>query len=361
MVVGAIRKDKRVKISEFRDHLTRSLPKRKRTLAVGKPGVGKSQAFSDACRELGWEYIPICSPLQSPVKIGGYPRPPSEEGGDATHALFDGIARAFRADKKTLLLFDDLGMAGGETLKAIVDLIQFGRIDGKTLPDCVTVAGATNDVGHGADVQGLIEPLKTRWHTILNVENTLEDFLVYGLAKGFPPDMLAFIRNAPDALHDWKPSKSMAVDGACPRTWEYVADWINDGIDEPEVIGGCVGKGRATQYLAFRRLVNELPDIDSCLMDPKGATVPENPSARLLIAQALAGRITANNFGQVVTYLGRMPRMFQAFAVRDAFKAEAARRRDKTLPDGWKQLASSRNYTAWAVSEEGKDVMSAVS
>jgi hypothetical protein len=56
-----------------------------------------------------------------------------------------------------------------------------------------------------------------------------------------------------------------------------------------------------------------------------------------------------------------MPRMFQAFAVRDAFKAEAARRRDKTLPDGWKQLASSRDYTAWAVSEEGKDVMSAVS
>lgn len=348
-----------MRIGEFSAFLEKALPKRRRVLGVGKPGVGKTFTFGQVCSRLGWDFIPLCAPLQSPVKIGGYPRPPAEAGGDAEHALFDGIARAFRSTKPTLLLFDDLGMAGGETLKAIVDLVQFGRIDNRTLPDCVTVGGATNDVGHGADVQGLIEPLKTRWHTILNIETHVDDVVGYGLANGWPADLCAFLRNAPDALHDWKPSKSMSIDGACPRGWEYAAQWVNDGIDDSEVLAGCVGKGRATQYLAFRRLLNELPDVDALLMDPEGAMVPENPSARFLVAMALSAKMTQGNFGRCVAYLRRCPAMFRAFSIRDAFRAQSNRRRDGMLPKGWKMIEGSRDFTAWVVSADGKEIMSA--
>lgn len=350
-----------MRIGEYMTLLERALPKGRRILAVGKPGVGKSFTHRQVCRRLGWNYIPICSPLQSPVKIGGYPRPPSEEGADATHCLFDGIARAFRATVPTYLVFDDLGMAGGETLKAIVDLIQFGRIDGRTLPDCVVIGGATNDVGHGADVQGLIEPLKTRWHTIVNIDTHVDDAVNYGLANDWPADLLAFLRNTPDALHDWKPSKSMSVDGACPRGWEYVAGWIGDGIDDSEVIAGCVGKGRATQYLAFRELMNDLPDVDQVLMDPDRAPVPENPSAQWLVSMALAAKMTAGNFGQARKYLNRLPAMFRAFSIRDAFRAEETRRAEKTLPKGWSALSSSRDFTAFAVSPDGKEILMSAS
>lgn len=350
-----------MKIQEFGDLLEKALPRKKRVLAVGKPGVGKSFMHAQACRRLGFDYIPICSPLQSPVKIGGYPRPPVEAEGEATHALFDGIARAFKATKPTYLVFDDLGMAGGETLKAIVDLVQFGRIDNRTLPDCVVVGGATNDVGHGADVQGLIEPLKTRWHAIVQVETDVDDVVGYGLAAGWPADLCGFLRNSPVALHDWKPSKSMSIDGACPRGWEYVAGWINDGIDDPEVISGCVGKGRATEYLAFRSLVNDLPDIDALLLDPDSAPVPENPGAQFLVSATLSSRMTAGNMGACLKYLGRLPSMMRAFSIRDAFRMESNRRKDKTLPKDWKPLSGSRDFTAFAVSADGKAIMSAAS
>lgn len=346
-------------IDSFQDLLRKALPKRKRVLAVGKVGVGKTDSFNTVCNELNWDFIPICAPLQSPVKIGGYPRPPATPDGDASHALFDGIARAMRATKPTLLLFDDLGMAGGETLKAIVDLVQFGRIDSRTLPDCVTVAGATNDVGHGADVQGLIEPLKTRWHTIVNVETSIDAVVAHGLARGWPADLLAYLRNDPQTLHDHKPSKSMSVDGACPRGWSYVAGWINDDIDDPEVIAGCVGKGAATKYLAFRGLIGQLPDIDQVLIDPAGTTVPENPSAQLLVSMTLAHRMNQGNFGRIMIYLQRLGAPLRAYCVRDAFRAEAARQREKTLPKDWKPLAGSRDFSAWAVSSDGKDVMAA--
>lgn len=348
-----------MRITEYQSLLEKGLPKKRRILAVGKPGVGKTASARAVAERLGWNFIGICCPLQSPVKIGGYPRPPAVEGGDASHCLFDGIAKAFRAELPTLLFWDDLGMAGGETLKALVEMIQFGKIDGRYLPDCVVQCGATNDVGHGADVQGLIEPLKTRWHTIVNVETTVDDVVHYGLANGWPSDLCAFLRNAPDAVHDWKPSKSMSIDGACPRGWEYAAQWINDGIDDAEVIGGCVGKGRATQYLSFRELINDLPDVDECLRNPEGSPVPENPSAKWLVAMALASRMDGATFGQAVRYLNRLPAMFRAFSIRDAFKSEEARRKDKKLPANHKSLISSRDFTAWAVSNDGRDVMSA--
>lgn len=348
-----------MKISEFSEILERAIPLKRRVLAVGKPGIGKTFVHRQVCGRLGWDYIGLCSPLQSPVKVGGYPRPPAEPGGDASHALFDGIAQAFRATKPTYLVFDDLGMANGETLKAIVDLVQFGRIDNRTLPDCVVIGGATNDIGHGADVQGLIEPLKTRWHTIINVEPSVDDLVRYGLSKGWPSCLLAFLRNSPAALHDWKPSKSMSVDGACPRGWEYVAEWINGGIADPEVLAGCVGKPRASEYLAFRGLINELPDVDSVLIDPEGAPVPENPSAKWLVSMALASRMSGGNFGQCVKYLTRLPQMFRAFAIRDAVKSENMRRREGALPKGYQPIHAAPDFTAWTTSEDGQDIMSA--
>lgn len=350
-----------MRINAFGQFYERALVKRKRVCAVGKPGTGKTFEFMRCAAAAGFDYIGVSSPTLSPVKVHGYPRAPKDEGGDATHALFDGIARAFRATRPTLLHFRDLGMAGGETLKAILDLVQFGTIDNRTMPEFVVFGADSNDVGHGADVQGLIEPLKTRFHTIVEIETNLEDVISYGLARAWPADLLAFLRNAPDALHDWKPSKSMRIDGACPRGWEYVAQWINDGFDDSEVIAGCVGKGRATQYLAYRQLINELPDINQILMDPTGSPVPENPGARFLVSMALSQHLTAANFGQVIQYTNRLPGINQGFCVRDAFRAEVSRRSAGTLPKDWKSLASSRDFTAWSVSERGKAIMAAAS
>lgn len=346
-----------MKISDYKGLLLKSLPAGRKTLAVGPPGVGKSHILVEAAEQIGFDVINLCCPLLSPVKVGGYPRPPETPGGDATHCLFDGIASAFRATKPTVLHWDDLGMAGGETLKAIVQLVQFGQIDGRRLPDCVVQCASSNDIGHGADVQGMIEPLKTRWHAIVKVETSVDEVVQHFLAIGMPSDLCAFLRNAPDALHDWKPSKSLSIEGATPRGWEYAGQWINMGVDDAEVLAGCVGKGRAAEYLEFRELINELPDVDAVLLNPESAPVPENPSARFLVSMALASKMTARNFGQCRTYLARLPMMFQAFSIKDAFRSEESRKLAKKLPAGYAALASSRDFTAWSVSAEGRDIV----
>ena len=150
-----------MRISEWRAFKVRALKLRKRLLGVGKPGVGKSRAWMRRpfTQEAGYDYIPICAPLQSPVKIGGYPRPPLKPTA-AMQPIVCLTASRGRCEpiEPTLLVFDDLGMAGGETLKAIVDLVQFGRIDNRTMPSHVIVHANTNDVrGTVLTCRGLIE------------------------------------------------------------------------------------------------------------------------------------------------------------------------------------------------------------
>ena len=346
-----------MKVNEYRDLLVKALPHKRRILAVGAPGVGKTFGAMEAAQILGMEFIGMCSALEDPSTIRGYPA--RGENGEATHCLFDGIARAFKAQAPTLLFFDDLGMSSESTMRSIVRLVQFGEIDNRRLPDCVVIGAATNDVGHGAGVYGMIEPLKSRFHSIVEVETDVDAVVSYGLSKGWHIGVLAFLRNSPASLHDWKPCKSMKIDGACPRGWEAVSEWLNLGIDDPEVIAGCVGKGQAAQALAFIGLQNELPDIDAILLDPDSAPVPENPSARYLVSMALASRINAQSFGQVRKYLTRLPGMFRAFSIRDAFRAEAERRKAGRLGKDHQAISSSPDFTAWAVSTEGKEIWSA--
>ncbi len=348
-----------MKMTEFESFIEKAFKRRKTVMVVGPPGVGKTFIKMQVARRLGMAYIGLCSALEDPSTIRGYPSRGAD--GRASHCLFDGIARAFDAKDPTVLDFDDLGMASESTMRAIMRLFQFGEIDNRKLPDCVVLSASTNDINQGSGVIGMLEPLKSRFHTIVNVETSVEDIAPYALAHNWPMDLIAFLRNSPDALHDWKPEKSMKVGGACPRGWEYAAEWVNDGVTDPEVIAGCVGKGRATQYLAFRELINDLPDIDALLLDPEAAPVPDNPSARFLVSCAVASRMKAGNFGACVKYLGKLPAMFRAFSIRDAFRAEGARKKDKTLPKDYVPLSSSRDFVSWTVSEDGKNVMSAAS
>jgi hypothetical protein len=345
-----------MRIGQLGDFLSVSFKHRRKVLVVGPPGVGKTYVFRQTAEELGMDLIPTSAPLLSPVKVGGYPRPPKEEGGDATHCLFDGIALAYRATRPTLLTIDDLGMANGETLKALLDLVQFGRIDNRTLPECVVVSAASNDVTHGADVQGMIEPLKSRWHSIVKVEANVDDFMVYGLMKQFPAWLLAFVRNCDGLLTEWKPTKSLEIGFATPRGLEHLAGWDAIGVDDPEVWAGCIGAGRAKEAVAFKALQADLPDVDAVLIDPEGAPVPENPSCRYLVAMALSSRMNKGNFGQCVKYLGRMPLMFGACAIRCALSADHLAARKK-LSAARRDIASSPDFQAFTFTDLGQAIL----
>jgi hypothetical protein len=327
-------------------------------LALGLPGIGKTQVPMDIARRLGWGCEGICMPLVNPTFLMGYPY---RENGHADHAPFGSLSRLMKSEGPCVGILDDLGAASGETCKSALRLLQFREVCGKPLPAHVRLIALSNDVGHGITIEGLIEPMKDRFVSIINVEPAVDDTVRYGLAKGWPAWELAYIRNNPEALHDCKPLKSMQRSGATPRGWEGVAaldagGYLDLGVGA-ELIQGAVGKGQGAAAMAFRGIVNELPDVDAALMDPEHSLVPENPSAKWLVSMALAGKMNGANFGRCVKYLSRLPQMFRAFSIRDAIKAEDIRREDSSLPKGYAAIHSSLDFTAWANSTDGQEII----
>jgi hypothetical protein len=349
-----------MRVGEFSNVFEKAFEAALNLLVVGPSGIGKTQVPTDFCKRKGYDCEAICAPLADPPFFMGYPY---RDNGTAGHAPFGVLAKCLKATKPTLLVIDELGGASSATIKSALRLVQFGEVCGQKLPECVRMIALSNDVGHGADVMGIIEPMKDRFISIINVEPHVDDTVAYGLARGWPDWELAFLRNNPTALHDLKPLKSMQRSGATPRGWEGVAKLDKGGFLDtdqgPDFICGAVGKGRGTEALAFRGLVNELPDIDALLLDPESAPVPTNPSAKFLVSTAISSRMSAGNFAQCVKYLSRLEPMFHAFSVRDAFRAEAIRRQEKTLPKDYRAISTSRDFAAWSSSPIGKDITAA--
>lgn len=340
-------------------------------LVVGPAGVGKTQVPCDFAGANGWGVEALCMPLVNPTFLMGYPY---RENGHADHAPFGALARLMVADKPTVGILDDIGGASGETVKAALRLLQFREVCGRVLPDHVRLIALTNDIGHGMSIEGIVEPAKDRFVSIVNVEPSVDATVQYGLSRNWPAWLLAYLRNNPSALHDCKPIKSMQRSGATPRGWEGVArlelgGYLPCGQNGcsclgcqigHELVAGAIGKGQASAAMAFRGLVNQLPDVDAVILDPENSPLPDNPSAQWLISMALAGRMNGGNFGQIVRYLQRLKQMFQAFSIRDAVKAENMRRKQGGgFPKGYQPIYASRDFTSWVNSKDGQDIMSA--
>ena len=82
-------------------------------------------------------------------------------------------------------------------------------------------------------------------------------------------------------------------------------------------VAGRIGKGMASELMAFRDLAPTLPSVEEVLMNPKGAKLPsENTSAQFLITDMLADQATFNTFDSLVEYAKRMPPEMQAKFVK---------------------------------------------
>lgn len=349
-----------MRIGEYAEFVPDMLQSGAIFLILGPPGIGKNQVPEDWARGQGWDVFVANLPMFDPTFIKGYP---SRVDGIADHVPFGMLAKCLNATKPTLLILDELGAASTETVKAALRLIKEREIAGKRMPDHVRMLALSNDIGHGMQVMGIVEPAKDRFLSIVNVEPHVEDTITYGLTHEWPGWELAYLHNAPGALHDLTPQKSMQRSGATPRGWDGMSRLDKLGfLDKPvgtELAWGCVGKGRGTEAMAFRGLQKELPDINQVQSDPDHAPIPDNPSARYLVGMAIASRLDGNNFGQFLKYLNRMPQVLRAFVIRHVIKAEGAWMRAGTLPKNHRLLATTGDFTKWSTTRDGNEITQA--
>ncbi len=298
-------------------------------LVTGPPGGGKSEIIAAGVADAGADSIVSHPVLSDPTEGKGFPWPAADKQ-SATFLPYGDLARALAATRPTAWVLDDLGQAADAVQASFMQPLQARRAGGRQLPDCVTFIAATNRRADRAAVKGLIEPMKSRFKTIVELVPDLDEWCAWALDNGICAEVVAFLRFRPELLSAFDPSADI-VNSPIPRTWSHVSLLMSVELDpatRAAAICGAVGDAAGGEFLAFLSLWAELPNIDGITIDPDSAAIPAQPGTLYAVCTALGRRVTAGNFPRIARYAERLTDAnhgeFAALLLRDCIRSEPA-------------------------------------
>lgn len=305
--------------------LAATIPAGMPVLITGAPGIGKSDIVSQAADAAGAQLLISHPVVSDPTDAKGLPYP-SKDGESATFLPFGDLKLAMGATSSLVWFLDDLGQAAPAVQASFMQLLLARRINGHKLPDSVTFVAATNRRTDRAGVSGILEPVKSRFASILELETNLDDWSQWALGHGIQPEVIAFLRFRPELLSAFKPSNDL-VNSPCPRTWSAASKLLTLQLSndlEYSALAGAVGEGAAGELLSFLRIYRDLPNLDGILLDPQNSPIPTSPSGLYAVSSGLAHKANTTNCGRVFEYASRLQKAghgeFAVLMVRDAIR-----------------------------------------
>ncbi len=321
-----------------------AIKKQRPILIKGAPGTGKSDIVAQACEEVGARLIISHPVVSDPTDYKGLPFPTKhkDEHGEYDIAKFIPFGELYElivADKPTVFFLDDLGQAPMSVQAACMQLLLARRINGHKVSDYVTFLAATNRRQDKAGVMGILEPVKSRFAAIIELEVEVEDWVSWAISANMPHELVSFIRWKGDkALFDFHPTADI-TNTPCPRTVAYVGHLMNDGLDKDlyfEMFSGAAGQGFAAEFIAYMNVYSKLPTFDDILRDPENAPLVSGPDMLYAICGMISNKVTSHNFDKVMKYCLRLPKEFQILLLKDSSRRSKA-------------IMNSPAFTEWAI------------
>lgn len=318
--------------------LTKCVKHGEPVLLKGAPGVGKTSIAQQVAQALKMDFITVIPAISDPTDGKGVPGK-NGDGKWEWHLIGD-ARRIVEAKKPTLVLIDDLGQAAAMVQAAYMQWILLRRIGEHPIPDCVTILAATNRKEDRAGVTGILEPVKSRFITILELTPDEGDWVAWAMTSGMPNEIIGFAHFRWASLVDFKPAADI-VNGPCPRTLANAGRLLNMGLRDGETLAGAVGEGCAAELLGFLKYYEQLPNLQAILVAPDEADVPEEPAALYAVISGLVEKTTAKNFDRILKYGNRLPADFSVLLVRDCIRKDPNVQHTKAFID-W----AARNHRA---------------
>jgi len=330
----------RLTASEVERLLPAYIQNKKPVLLVGAPGIGKSDIVAQAAKKTGFElkiYHPV---LDDPTDYKGLPFATSS--GEANFLPFGNLLELINAEKDTIAFLDDLGQAPESVQAALMQLLLAREINGHKISDKVTFVAATNRRKDRAGVRGILEPVKSRFNAIFELQVEPDDWYRWALKNDMPMELVAFLRFRPNLLMDDEITGDMQ-NKPSPRTWAKLGE-VMEFLPEDLLINaaaGSVGDGAATEFNAFIKTWKSMPDPDAVIANPKKFDVPNELSVQYALVTAMVYRTSDVTFDNIMEYLGRFTPEFLVMYIKDAISK---------CPE----ITQLKSYIEWACGDGGK-------
>lgn len=294
-----------------------AIPNHGKVLIGGPPATAKTAVAKQAAAELEFETIVDHFVTRKPTDFTGIPWIDPKTMMASYHPIGK-LAQVLAATKPTLWLMDDIGHGKEAVQAAAMTPLLDREIEGRKLPDVVSVVGTTNRAIDKTGAHALLETVKSRFDTIVtmnitesNVGRWFIDFERNWLSQdNLASEPLAFLKLRTDLLYKYDPTSAL-INFPNLRTWESIGKWMHWGLPSQlnlKVFVGAVGEGAGIEFDKFVKTIGRLPDIEEILKNPKKAPIPGRADITVLYAvvNGLAAMSTMENFENVLIYADRM-------------------------------------------------------
>jgi hypothetical protein len=240
-----------------------ALKKKRPIFLWGAPGIGKSDIIRQITDTFSNSHlIDIRLSLWEPTDIKGIPYFDSNSGTMVWGAPSELPSEEFAAQFDHIVLFlDEMNSAAPSVQAAAYQLILNRRVGTYKLPDNVMIVAAGNREADKGVTYRMPAPLANRFiHLELAVN--FNDWFEWAINKNINKDVVGYLTFAKKDLYDFDP-KSPSRSFATPRSWSFVSELLDDGLNEnttTDLVAGAVGEGLAVKFMAHRKVASSMPN-----------------------------------------------------------------------------------------------------
>jgi len=243
-----------------RELITKKLP----IFIWGAPGIGKSSIVKAIAKASDMKFIDLRLSLLDPTDLKGIPffDPDAKEGVWAKPSFLP------KSEDQSIgiLFLDEINTAPPAVQASAYQLILDRRVGEYKLPDGWSIVAAGNRESDRGVVYKMPPPLANRF-VHFEMEVDFDDWKVWAYSRGIDSSIIAFLAYDKSMLFTFDPTSSQKG-FATPRSWEYVDSIIKSDIPKElllDTISGAIGREASVDYMSFRRIMDELPNLSDIL------------------------------------------------------------------------------------------------
>lgn len=275
----------------------------------GSPGVGKTSLVKSVVNESFPEYnLYIWHPVvKEPTDFKGLPAIVEGEASFLPYGELKKIIAPAHSDnslhKPSVVFVDDFGQADVSVQKAFMQILYGGNIDGVEISKDVRFIVATNDIDDNSGVGTILEPVKSRFYSIVELKMNHEEWVEWAYNEGtIDRKLIQFVKFKPNIFSNFEPSENLE-NTVTPRTLHLAGQILREfqgKEDDPillPLIMGSIGSKWGAELYSFLSVYKEIPDTRELLDNPDiyDSKISEKAKNNLSILYALCDSMVQNS------------------------------------------------------------------
>jgi hypothetical protein len=265
----------------------------------GRRGSGKTMIAKQKIKELGFSEVYWNLSTMERVDVGGYPDLIGATDEFVKFKLPSSYTNMIKGDKKVVVLMDEVDKADPSLWAPLLEFTQFHTINGRHLPNLVSVIMTGNLISEGGQKPCL--PLLDRVSKFI-IKPDVQSWQEWaGMSGLIHPSVSAYIHdNSEDLYGDVDPDNSYA--DPSPRGWEIASKYIKMGdekgwgIDKTyRMVAGCVGNTIGIKYRSYFEHYHKILPLVKKLFDGHDVTSEFkalSPTERVIVTMVTCSRLT---------------------------------------------------------------------